>query len=47
MRNSSTISILFWIYAKRTKNNQTGIYVRITVNGKRVNISLKKKVDVD
>ncbi|GAA4954222.1 site-specific integrase [Algibacter agarivorans] len=47
MRTSSTFSILFWIYAARAKNNQTDIYVRITVNGKRVNISLKKKIDVD
>ena len=47
MRTSSTFSILFWIYAARAKNNRTDIYVRITVNGKRVNISLKKKIDVD
>lgn len=47
MRTSSTFSILFWIYGTRAKNNQTDIYVRITVNGKRVNISLKKKVDVN
>lgn len=47
MRTSSTFSILFWIYGTRVKNNQTDIYVRITVNGKRVNISLKKKVDIN
>ena len=47
MRTSTTFSILFWIYAKRAKNNQTRIYVRISVNGKKVNISLKQKVDVD
>ncbi|RED44715.1 site-specific recombinase XerD [Seonamhaeicola aphaedonensis] len=47
MRTSTTFSILFWIYAKRAKNNQTGIYARISVNGKKVNISLKQKVDVD
>lgn len=47
MRTSSTFSILFWIYAARAKNNQTNIYVRITVNGKRVNISLKKKIDIN
>lgn len=47
MRTSTTFSILFWIYATRAKNNQTDIYARITVNGKRVNISLKKKVDVN
>ena len=47
MRTSTTFSILFWIYTKRAKNNQTGVYVRISVNGKKVNISLKQKVDVD
>ncbi len=47
MRTSLTFSVLFWIYAKRTRNNQTNIYARITVNGKKVNISLKHKVDVD
>lgn len=47
MRTTTTFSILFWIYVKRAKNNQTGIYVRISVNGKKVNISLKQKVDVD
>ncbi len=46
MRTSTTFSILFWIYSKRVKNNQTSIYARVTVNGKRVNISLKHKVDV-
>ena len=34
MRTSTTFSILFWIYAKRAKNNQTGIYVRILTNVK-------------
>ncbi|MCF6295996.1 MAG: site-specific integrase [Flavobacteriaceae bacterium] len=46
MRTSNTFAILFWIHTSRAKNNQTRIYVRITVNGKRVNISLKYKVDV-
>lgn len=48
MRSYSTFSVLFWIYASRTdQNNQTNIYARITVNKKRVNISLKQKVDID
>ncbi|MDY7396607.1 site-specific integrase [Aureibaculum sp. 2210JD6-5] len=47
MRTYSTFSILFWIYSNRAKNNLTNIYVRITVNGKRVNISLKQKVNVN
>jgi len=47
MRTSSTFSILFWIYGARAINNQTNIYVRITLNGKKVNISLKRKIDID
>lgn len=46
MRTSSTFSILFWIYGKRAVNNQTNIYVRVTLNGQRVNISLKRKIDI-
>ena len=46
MRTSSTFSILFWVYGKRAVNNQTNIYVRVTLNGQRVNISLKRKIDV-
>jgi integrase/recombinase XerD len=46
MRTSNTFAILFWIHTSRAKNNQTRIYVRITVNGKRANISLKYKVDI-
>lgn len=47
MRTSSTFSILFWIYTSRAINNQTNLYLRLTLNGQRVNISLKRKVDVD
>ncbi|PCJ98461.1 MAG: integrase [Flavobacteriaceae bacterium] len=46
MRSSNTFSILFWAYTSRAKNNLTGIYARITVNGKKVNISLKHKADI-
>ncbi len=45
MRSSSTFSILFWVYAKRIKNNQAPLYARITVDRKKLNISLKRKVD--
>jgi len=48
MRTTSTFSILFWIYTKRAdKNNCSNIYARITLNGKKVNISLKQKVDIN
>jgi site-specific recombinase XerD len=44
MRTRSTFALLFWVNTSRTKNNQSTIYARVTVNGKRVNISLKRKV---
>lgn len=46
MRTSSTFSILFWVYGKRAVNNKANIYIRVTLNGKRVNISLKRKINV-
>ena len=45
MRTSSTFSILFWIYAKRIKNNEAPLYARITIDGKKLNISLKRRTD--
>ena len=46
MKTTATFSILFWADFSRAKNNQASIYVRITVNGKRTTISLKRKVPV-
>ncbi|NEW79874.1 MAG: site-specific integrase [Gelidibacter sp.] len=47
MKTSSTFSILIWINASRAKNNEAEIFARITVNQKRANISLKRKIDID
>jgi len=47
MRTTNTFSILFWTDQKNYKNNQALIYARITVNQKRVNISLKRKISLD
>ena len=47
MRSNATFSILFWIYANRVKNKQAPLYARISVNGLKLNISLKRKVDVN
>ncbi|WP_299671340.1 site-specific integrase [uncultured Polaribacter sp.] len=44
MQSQSTFSLSFWVNATRAKNNQVSVYGRITVNGKRANISLKRKV---
>jgi len=47
MRTSSTFSVLFWVYSSRVnKNNRSTIYARVTVNGKRIGISLKSKIDI-
>lgn len=44
MKATSTFSISFWINLSRIKDEKASIYARITVNGKRVIISLKQKV---
>tara|TARA_R110002033_G_scaffold124748_2_gene166672 strand:+ start:184 stop:1443 length:1260 start_codon:yes stop_codon:yes gene_type:complete len=46
MKTTVTFSILFWADLSRAKDNQASIYARITVNGKRATISLKRKVPV-
>lgn len=46
MRTISTFSILFWIYTKRAKNNLAPLYARITVDGKSLNMSLKRRIEV-
>ncbi len=47
MKTSSTFSILIWINSSRVKNNVTEIFARVTVNQKRTNISLKRKIDIN
>ncbi|WP_034917809.1 site-specific integrase [Gillisia sp. CAL575] len=47
MKAKFTFSILFWINSSRAKENLADLFVRITVNGKRVNLSLKEKVLCD
>ena len=46
MKTTSTFSILFWADLARAKDRQASIYARITVNGKRATLSLKRKVPV-
>lgn len=43
MKTSTTFSILFWADFARAKDKQASLYARITVNGKRATISLKRK----
>mgnify|MGYP003651280609 FL=1 len=44
MQSKSTFTLSFWVNATRIKNNQVSVFARVTVNGKRANISLKRKV---
>ncbi len=47
MKTEHTFSILIWINASRAKDNEAEIFARVTVNQKRTNISLKKKINID
>ncbi len=44
MKNSHSFSILFWLKLAAVKNGKAPLYARVTVNGKRAEISLKRKV---
>lgn len=44
MKNTNTFSILFWLKQATAKNGQAPLYARITVNGKRAELSLKRKL---
>ena len=47
MKTSHTFSILFWINSSRSTNNKADLFLRITVNGRRANIGLKRKILID
>jgi site-specific recombinase XerD len=42
-----TFSILIWAYRGKQKENEATLYARVTVNGKRAEISLSRKVQLD
>lgn len=46
MQTSRTFSIHFWLNSAKKKNDSAPIYARITVDGKRAEISLKREVSV-
>lgn len=46
MRTKHTFSTFFWLQTTRAINNEALFYIRITVDGKRVNLSLKRRVPV-
>ncbi len=47
MRTSKTFSIRFWADVKKAKNNRALIYLRLTVNQKRLSLSLKRRIPLD
>ena len=47
MQNNNTFAIIFFTRKSRSNSNLLNIYCRITVNGKRAEISLKRSVSVN
>lgn len=45
MKTKSTFTIIFFTRKSRSNSNQLSIYVRITVNGKRSEMSLKRSIE--
>ncbi|WP_282072516.1 site-specific integrase [Polaribacter atrinae] len=46
MKTSTTFSVLFWLKQSKAKNGEAPLYARITVNGQRAEISLKRKINI-
>ncbi|MFD2832487.1 Arm DNA-binding domain-containing protein [Gramella sp. AN32] len=46
MKTSKTFSIHFWLSTAKKKDDSAPIYARITVDGKRAEISLKRSISV-
>ena len=46
MKTSSTFSVLYWLKQSSAKNGLAPLYARITVNGKRAELSLKRKLSI-
>lgn len=44
MKTRSTFSLIFWVNSSRIKNDEVPIYARITVDGKRANFSLQRRI---
>lgn len=47
MQHSSPFTTLFWVNKSRNKDNSARLYLRITLDQKRVNISLKQELDLN
>lgn len=47
MKSTQTFSILIWANKARASAKGQSLYARVTVNGRRAEISLKRKADAD
>ena len=47
MKTNHTFSVLFWINKSKITNGTAPLYARITVNGKRAELSLKRSIEPD
>ena len=47
MRSKNTFSISFFVKKHRFSNGKVPVYVRLTINGKRLGISAKRKILLD
>jgi site-specific recombinase XerC len=47
MTTTNTFGIVFYLKRQKQKKGKAPIYARITVDGQRVEISIKKDIDVD
>jgi len=46
MNKMNTFGIVFYLKRQKEKNGKAPIYARITVDGKRAEISIKKDIDI-
>ncbi len=46
MRTQNTFSTLFLVQKSKAINSEVLLYARVTVNGKKADISLKKKISL-
>lgn len=47
MKSSHTFTILFWINKSRIVDCKAELFARVTVNGRRTNLGLKRKIEKD
>ncbi|MDJ0644507.1 MAG: site-specific integrase [Flavobacteriaceae bacterium] len=47
MKSSHTFTILFWINKSRITDGKAELFARVTVDGRRTNLGLKRKIEVE